>query len=84
MHGFTHGDHNYVMHVHSPNNIGKAVQMDSTLCYALGITDEKKCWEFLTQKFDQFQQQYATTCNKVYKRTQHVTPNNVLPVDRGP
>ena len=47
------------------------------------ITKLKKCWEVLSQKFDQFQvlsnnsQQHATICNRVCKRTQHVTPNNV-------
>ena len=39
--------------------------------------------ELLVQKFDQFQtlqnnsQQHATTCNRVVKRTQHVTYKNV-------
>ena len=43
----------------------------------------KKCWELLAEKFDRFQtlrnntQQHPTTCNRVCKRTKHVTPNNV-------
>ena len=47
------------------------------------ITEQKKCWELLAKKFDRFQtlrnnsQQHATTCNRVCKRTQHVTSNNV-------
>ena len=45
--------------------------------------EQKKCWELLGEKFDWFQnlrnntQQYPTTCNRVCKRTQHVTSNNV-------
>ena len=52
-----------------PNNVGRAVQMDPTLLrYALAITKQKKCWELLAEKFDQFQtlrnniQQDATGC----------------------
>ena len=53
---------------------------DST--YAPAITEQKKCWELLAEKFDRFQtlrnnmQQHPITCNKVCKRTQHVTSNN--------
>ena len=62
-----------------------AVQMDPTLlCHASAITEQKKCWEFLLgEKFDRFQtlrnntQQHPTTYNRVCKRTQHVTSNNV-------
>ena len=53
-----------------PNNVGRAVQMDPTLLrYASTITEQKKCWELLAEKFDRFQtlhnnpQQHATTCN---------------------
>ena len=47
------------------------------------ITEQKKCWELLAEKFDRFQtlrnntQQRPTTCNRVCKRTKHVTSNNV-------
>ena len=73
-----------VMHVHGPNNVGRAVQTDPTLLrYASAITEQKKCWELLAQKFDRFQtlrnksQQHATTCNRVCKRIQHVASNNI-------
>ena len=79
-----------VMSVRDPNNVGRAVQTDPTLLrYASGITEQKKCWELLAEKFDRFQtlrnntQQHPTTCNKV-KRTQHVTSNNVVSVCTGP
>ena len=42
-----------------------------------------KCWELLAETFDRFQtlcnntQQQPTTCNRVFKRSQHVTSNNV-------
>ena len=45
------------------------VQTDPTLLrYALAITEQKKCWELLAEKFDRFQtlrnniQQHATGC----------------------
>ena len=63
---------------------GRTVQTDPTLLrYASAITEQKKCWELLAEKFDRFQtlhnntQQHPTTCNRVCKRTQHVTSNNV-------
>ena len=72
------------MSVRGPNNIGRAVQADPTLLlYASEIREQKKCWELLAEKFDWFQtlrdntQQHPTTCNRVCKRTQHVTSNNV-------
>ena len=75
-----------VMRVRGPNN----VQTNPTLLrHASAITEQKKCREFLAQKFDRFQalhnnsQQYATTCNRVCKRTQHVTSNNVASVCTG-
>ena len=44
------------MHVRSPNNVERAVQTDPTLLrYVSVITEQKKCWEFLTHKFDWFQ-----------------------------
>ena len=78
------------MSVRGPNNVGRAVQMDPTLLrYASAITERKKCWELLTEKFDRFQtlrnntQQHPTTCNRVCKQTQHVTSNDVASVERG-
>ena len=65
-----------------PNNV--AVQADPTLLrYASEITEQTNCWELLAEKFDRFQtlrndtQQHPTTCNRLCKRTQHVTSNNV-------
>ena len=76
-----------VMSVRGPNNVGRAVQTDPTLLrYASAITEQKKCWELLAETFDQFQslrnntQQHPTICNRVCKRTQHVTSNNVASV----
>ena len=44
------------MSVRGPNNVGRAVQMDPTLLrYASAITEQKKCWELLAEKFDRFQ-----------------------------
>ena len=79
-----------VMSVRGPNNVGRAVQTDPTLSrYASAITEQKKCWELLAEKFDRLQnlrnntQQHPTTCNKVCKRTQHVTSNMLRPFARG-
>ena len=51
------------MRVRDPiNNVGIAVQTDPTLLhYASAITEQRKCWELLAQKFDQFQ----TSCNNM-------------------
>jgi len=44
------------MGVLGPNNVGRAVQTDPTLLrYASAITEQKKCWELLAEKFDRFQ-----------------------------
>ena len=44
------------MSVRGPNNVGRIVQTDPTLWrYASAITEQKKCWELLAQKFDRFQ-----------------------------
>ena len=59
-----------VMSVRGHNNVARAVQTDPTLLrYAsAAITQQKKCWELLAEKFDQFQtlrnniQQHATGC----------------------
>ena len=73
-----------VMSVRGPNNVGRAVQTDPTLLrYASAITEQKKCWELLAEKFDRFQtlrnntQQHPTACQRVCKGTQHVKSNNV-------
>ena len=59
----------HVMSVRGPNNVGRAVQTDPTLLrYAAAITEQKKYWELLAEKFDRFQtwrnytQQHATVC----------------------
>ena len=72
------------MSVRGPNDVGRTVQTDPTsLRDASAITEKKKCWELLAEKFNRFQtlrnnaQQHPTTCNRVCKRTQHVTFNNV-------
>ena len=45
-----------VMSARGPNNVGRAVQTDPTsLRYASAITEQKKCWELLAEKFDRFQ-----------------------------
>ena len=44
------------MNVCGPNNVARAVQTDPTLLrYASAITEQKKCWELLAEKFDRFQ-----------------------------
>ena len=75
---------NAFLSVRGPNSVGKAVQTDPTLLrYASAITKQKKCWELLAEKFDWFQtlhnntQQHPSTCNRVCKRTQHVTTDNI-------
>ena len=45
-----------VTRVRDFNNVGKAAQTDPKLLrYASTITEQKKCWELLAQKFDRFQ-----------------------------
>ena len=49
------------MRVRGPITVCRAVQTDPTLLrYALEITEQKKCWQFLAQMFAQ---QFPTTCN---------------------
>ena len=55
--------------VRGPNNVGRAVQTDPILLrHASSITEQKKCWKSLAEKFDWFQtlrkssQQHATGC----------------------
>ena len=57
------------MRLHGHNDVGRAVQLALTLLrYSSAITEQKKCLEWLAQKFDRFQtfpnnlQQHAT-CN---------------------
>ena len=57
------------MSVRGPYDVGRTVQTDPTLLgYASAITEQKKCWELLTEKFGRFQtlrnntQQHATGC----------------------
>ena len=58
------------MSVRGPNNVGRAVQTDATLLrYASVITEQKKFWGLLAEKFDRFQ----TLCNN----TQQLTSNNM-------
>ena len=58
-----------VMSVRGPNNVGRAVQTDLTLLpYASAITEQKKCWELLAEKFDRLQ----TLCNNT-----QTTSNNM-------
>ena len=66
-----------VMSVRCPNNVGRAVQTDPTLLrYSSAITEQKKCWELLAEKFDPFQslrnntQQHATTSNNMQQGEQ--------------
>ena len=73
-----------VMSVRGPNNVGRAVQTEPTLLrYASAITEQKKCWELLTEKFDRIQtlrnnmQQHATTCNNMQQGVQTDTTCNI-------
>ena len=57
------------MSVRGPNNVERAVQTDPTwLRYASVITEQKRCFELFSEKFDQFQtsrnnsQQHSTGC----------------------
>ena len=53
------------MSVRGPNNVERAVQTDPTLLrYASGITEQKKCWELLAEKFDRLKL-CATTRNNI-------------------
>ena len=44
------------MSVRDPNNVGRAVQTNPTLLRhaSTAITEQKKCWELLAEKFDRF------------------------------
>ena len=66
-----------VMSVRGPYDVGRTMQTDPTLLgYASAITEQKKCWELLAEKFDRFQtlrnntQQHATTSNNMQQGVQ--------------
>ena len=62
---------------------GSCVNGSNIVALRFGDHGTKECWELLAQNFDRFRtlcnnsQQHATTCNRVCKRTQHATSNNV-------
>ena len=78
--------------MHGPNSVGSAVQTDPTLLrFASAIMEQKKRWELLAEKFDQFQtlrnnmQQGAqtdATCN--IQQCWELVANNVVSVCTGP
>ena len=58
------------MSVRGPNSVGRAVQTDPTLLrYASAITEQKKCWELLAEKFVRFQV-CTTTSNNMQQGVQ--------------
>ena len=73
------------MHVRGYNNVGRAVRTDPTLLsYFSAITSKEMLAGVWLKSFTSFKlcpttpmQQHATTCNRVCKRTQRVTSNNV-------
>ena len=79
------------MSVRGPKNVGRVVQTDPTLLrYASAITEEKKCWELLAEKFDRFQTllnnmqqgvQTDATCN--IQQCWELLANNVASVCTG-
>ena len=83
-------DHKTSMCVRGPNNVGRAMHYGSNI-FGLRRSQNKlkKFWELLAQKFYWCQtlrnnsQQHAITCNRVCKRTQHMTTNNVASVCKG-
>ena len=73
-----------VMSVHGSNNVG------TLLRHASGITEQKKCWELLAEKFDRFQTllnnmqqgvQTDATCN--IQQCWELLANNVASVCTG-
>ena len=78
------------MRMRGPNNVGRAVQTGPTLLrYASAMSEQKRCFELLAHKFDQFQtlrnssQEHSTTCIRVCKWMRHATSNNVASVCSG-
>ena len=81
------------MSVRGPNNVGRVVQTDPTLLrYTSAITEQKKCWESLAEKFDRFQtlrnnlQQHATgrANGRNIQQCLQLLANNVASVCTGP
>ena len=80
------------MRVGGPNNVGRAVQTDPTLLrYASVITEQKKCWELLAEKFDRFQtlrnnmqQGVQTDAKCTIQQCWELLANNVVSVCTGP
>ena len=67
------------MSVRGPNNVERAVQTDPTLLrYASGITEQKKCWELLAEKFDRFQTLRNYTPNNMQQGVQTYSTFNIL------
>ena len=74
-----------------PNNVGRAVQTDPTLLrHDSAITEQRKCWELLAEKFDWFQTlrnnmqqgvQTDATCN--IQQFWELLANNVASVCTG-
>ena len=72
------------MRVRGPNNVERAVQADPTMLrYASAITEQKKCWELLAQKFDRIQtlrnnsKKHATTYSNRQKGVQKDATCNI-------
>ena len=80
------------MSVRGPNNVGRAVQTDPTLLrYASAIMEQKKCWELLAEKFDQFQtlrnnmqQGVQTDATWNIQQCWELVANNVASICTGP
>ena len=65
------------MRLRGSNNVVRAVQKDPTMLhYDSAITEQKKFWEFLAQKFNRFHslpnnsQEHATTCSNMQQGVQ--------------
>ena len=75
-----------------PNNVGRAVQTDPTLLrYASAITEQRKCWELLAEKFDRFQtllnniqQGVETDATCIIQQCWELLANKVASVGTGP
>ena len=80
------------MSVRGPNNVGRAVQTDPTLLrYTSAITEQRKCWELLAEKFDRFQtmlnniqQGVQTDVTCIIQQCWELLANNVASVGTGP
>ena len=79
------------MSVRCSNNVGRAVQTDPTLLrYASAITEQRKCWELLAEKFDRFQtllnniqQGVQTDATCIIQQCWELLANNVASVCAG-